>query len=128
MEKLKVAFVAASMPNFSKEGPKIYRKYQDDIQKLSASLGFDLTIYKDIIFTEQQAMSVRKEIDSKDTDMLLLFHPTYIIGDLIFELMKTKAHLGLWAIEESSKDGPLPLASLVCLNQNTSLRNQDDSI
>ena len=47
MEKLKVAFVAASMPNFSKDGPKIFQQYQDEMQKLATSLDFDLTVYKD---------------------------------------------------------------------------------
>jgi len=121
MEKLKVAFLAASMPNFSDEGPVIYRQYQSDLKKAAEELNFDLTVYKEIIMTETRAMEVRKEIDSKDFDFVLLFHPTYIIGDLIYELMKTKAYLGLWAVEESTKDGPLPLASFVCLNQNVSI-------
>lgn len=121
MEKLKVAFVAASMPNFSNEGPKIYQQYQKDLKKVSEELGFNLTVYKDIIMTDKKAIEVRKDIDSKDFDFVILFHPTYIIGDLVFELMKTKAYLGLWAVEEPTKEGSLPLASLVCLNQNASI-------
>ena len=93
MEKLKVAFIAASMPNFSDEGPKIYHRYQTDLQKVSDGLGFDLTVYKDIIMTEKKAMEVRKEIDAKNFDFVMLFHPTYIIGDLVFELLKTPALL-----------------------------------
>jgi L-fucose isomerase-like protein len=121
MEKLKVAFVAASMPNFSDEGPKIYQQYQQDLQSLAGELGFDLTVYKDIIMTETKAMEVRKDLDSRNFDFVLLFHPTYIIGDIVYELMKTRAFFGLWAVEETQKEGALPLASLVCLNQNTSI-------
>jgi L-fucose isomerase-like protein len=52
---------------------------------------------------------------------LIIFHPTYISGDIIFELMKTRAALGFWAAFEPTSEGPLPLASLICLNQNTSI-------
>ncbi|MBC8390918.1 MAG: hypothetical protein H8E13_23070 [Actinobacteria bacterium] len=125
MERLKIALIAGaiagSMTNFSDEGPKIYSKYQKDLCKLSEELDFDLTIYKDIITTEKKAMEIRKEIDSKDFDFILLFQPVYISGDIVFELMKTKAHFGLWAPEEPSKEGFLPLASFVCLAQNASI-------
>ena len=121
MLKLRVALVAGSMPNFSDKGPMIYSECQKDLQKLSHELGFELIVYRDIIVTEQKAMEVRKDIDSKDFDFVILFHATYMVGDLVFELMKTKAYIGLWAVEEPRKDGPLPLGSFVCLNQNTSI-------
>ncbi|MFH0795785.1 MAG: hypothetical protein V2A65_01855 [Candidatus Omnitrophota bacterium] len=119
--KLKVVLMAGSMPGFSKEGLVIYRQYQKDLQKLSGEFEFDLIIFKDFIMTEKKAREVRKKIDAEDFDFVLLFHPTYIIGDVVFELMKTKAYFGLWAVEEPAKEGPLPLASLVCLNQNSSI-------
>ncbi len=121
MEKLKVALVAASMPNFSDEGPVIYSKCQADLQKLSEEIDFELEVYRDIIMAEQKAMKVRKELDSKNFDFVILFHPTYIVGDIVFELMKTKAYLGLWAVKEPTNEGSLPLASFVCLTQNTSI-------
>jgi L-fucose isomerase-like protein len=109
------------MPNFSDEGPLIYRQCQEDLQALADRIGVDLTVYNEIILTEQAAMQVRKDIDRQDFDLVLLFHPTYIAGDLVFELLKTEVPVGLWAIEEPARDGPLPLASLVCLNQNISI-------
>jgi L-fucose isomerase-like protein len=118
---LKIALAAGSMPYFSSEGEKIYKKASRDMEKLSKTMGFDLTVYPDLIMTEKKAAEVRKEIDSKSTDFLLIFHPTYISGDIIFELFKTRADLGLWAAYEPTKEGPLPLASFVCLNQNTSI-------
>jgi len=118
---LKIALAAGSMPYFSSEGETIYKKASRDLEKLSKTMGFDLTVYPDLIMTEKRAAEVRKEIDSKDTDFLLIFHPTYISGDIIFELMKTRAYLGLWAAREPTSEGPLPLASFVCLNQNASI-------
>ncbi len=118
---LKIAIVAGSMPYFSSEGGKIYKEACSGLKQLAETMNFDLNVYPDLILTEKKAAEVRKEIDSKDIDFLLIFHPTYISGDIIFELMKTRAQLGLWAAREPTSEGPLPLASFVCLNQNTSI-------
>ncbi len=121
MEKLTIALLAGSMPYFSDEGKLIYKKACKDLEKLSIELDFKLKVYEDFIMSEKKAMEIRKEIDSNSVDFMLLFHPTYISGDIVFELMKAKAYIGLWAVREPKKDGPLPLASFVCLNQNTSI-------
>jgi L-fucose isomerase-like protein len=121
MGKLKVALLAGSMPYFSDEGKLIYKKACTDLQELSKRLGFSLKIYPDFIMSEEKAMEVRKEIDNTGIDYMLLFHPTYISGDIVFELLKTKVKVGLWGTKEPKKKGPLPLASLICLNQNTSI-------
>jgi len=121
MEKLKVALLASSMQYFSDEGKSIYKKACRDLKKLSKESGFELKVYEDFIMSEEKAMEIRKEIDNTEIDFLLLFHPTYISGDIVFELLKTKARIGLWGVKEPKMSGPLPLASLVCLNQNTSI-------
>lgn len=121
MSKLKMALVAGSMPNFSDEGPVIYRRYQADLKKVAQELDFDLAVYEELILSAEQAANIRAELDCRGFDLVLIFHPTYILGDIVAELLKTRARIGLWAVEEPTKDGPLPLASLVCLNQNTSI-------
>lgn len=121
MPKLNVALVAGSMPNFSDQGPVIYKRCQADLKRVAQELDFDLAVYEDLILSSEQAAKIRAELDRQDFDLVLIFHPTYILGDLVCELMKTRARIGLWAVEEPTKDGPLPLASLVCLNQNSSI-------
>ncbi len=121
MQRLKVILLAGSMPNFSDEGEKIYRKYAQDLNKLSKALNFDLTVLPDFIFSQEEAAKTRKKIEAENVDFLMFFHPTYISGDIAFEIFKTKADIGLWAVSEGKSEGSLPLASLVCLNQNTSI-------
>lgn len=121
MAGLNVALVAGSMPNFSAEGPLIYRRCREDLKKTARELDFDLTVYEDLILSPEQAANIRVELDRRNFDLVMIFHPTYLLGDVAAELMKTGAHIGLWAVEEPSKDGPLPLASLVCLNQNIAI-------
>ena len=121
MAKLKVGFVAGFMVGFSTEGLKAFEKYQAELLKLSSDMDFELINIKTVISSMEQAESVRKELDDKNVDFCLLFHPSYIIGDFIFEIMKARANFGLWAIEELREEGPMPLASLVNLSQNAGI-------
>ncbi len=121
MEKLNVALVAGTMQMYPGVAESIYSKHQKDLLDLSKELGFNLKIYKELLTTEKRAKEIRKDIDSKDIDFIIIFHPTYISGDIIFELMKTKADIGLWAIEEPDEEGPISLTSFVCLMQNSAI-------
>lgn len=66
----------------------------------------------------EQAVRIRKEIELKQLDFVLLFHPSYINGDLVYEIMKSGADFGLWAIEELMEEGPMTLASFISISQN----------
>jgi L-fucose isomerase-like protein len=121
MERLQVALVAGSMPDFSDEGPRLFAQYRAELEKFATDLEFDLQAYPELILTEQKAAEVRAAFARQGVDLVLLFHPTYMIGDVACELMKAPAAVGLWAVAEPSRKGPLPLASLACLNQNSSI-------
>ncbi|MBM3700461.1 MAG: hypothetical protein FJW68_06075, partial [Actinobacteria bacterium] len=111
MKKLKICLCAGSMPYFSAEGLSLFNKHCRDLADLSKEMDFDFTFYKDPVTNQQEAGKIRKEADSKDTDFLILYHPTYISGDISYELMKSKAYFGLWAAREPRNSGALPLAS-----------------
>ncbi|MCX6347161.1 MAG: hypothetical protein NTZ89_04390, partial [Actinobacteria bacterium] len=121
MAKLKVGFVAGFMVGFSTEGLKTFEKNQTELSKLASEMDFELVNIRTIISSMVQAEAVRKELDDKNVDFCLLFHPSYIIGDFIFEIMKARANFGLWAIDELREEGPMPLASLVNLSQNAGI-------
>jgi hypothetical protein len=121
MKRLNVALVAGTMEMYPGVAESLYSEHQKDLLDLSKELDFNLKIYKELLTTEKRAKGVRKDIDSNDIDFILIFHPTYISGDIIFELMKTKANIGLWAIEEPDEEGPISLTSFVCLMQNTAI-------
>ena len=121
MAKLKVGFVAGFMAGFSTEGLKAFEKYQTELLKMAADMDFELLNIGTIITSMSQAEAVRKELDDNNVDFCLLFHPSYIIGDFIFEIMKARANFGLWAIDELREEGPMPLASLVNLSQNAGI-------
>ena len=121
MKKVKVALVAGTMPMYPEVAGSIYSEYQKDLLALSAELGFELVIYKELVTDQDQAKEIRMDIASKGTDLLLILHPTYISGDVAFELMKTGACIGLWGVEEPDEEGPLTLTSFICLVQNSAI-------
>jgi hypothetical protein len=121
MKKLKVGFVAGFMDGFSDYGLELFRGYRKKLEKISEELGFQVLCFDKIVRTPGDAREVREEIDSKGIDFLLLFHSAYILGDRVFELMKSRADVGLWAIDEPRGEGPMPLASFVNLCQNASI-------
>ncbi len=121
MKKLKVGFVAGFMEGFSDERLKLFSTYEQGLEKLSKGLNFELLSYKEIVTTVEQACNVRDDLDKNEVDFVLLFHPSYILGTLVYEILKARAPIGLWAIEELRDTGPMPLAAMVSLQQNCSM-------
>ncbi len=121
MKKLKVGFVAGFMEGFSEEKLKDFSTYQKKLDKLSDDLNFELITFKDIVLTVPQAAEARSFLERNQVDFVLLFHPSYIHGDLVYEILKVDAPVGLWAIEELRDTGPMPLAAMVSLEQNCSM-------
>ncbi len=121
MKKLKVAFVAGFMEGFSEERLKLFSEYQEKLKKMAGDMDFELINYKDIITEVPQAIAAREDMDEKGIDFVLIFHPSYIMGTLVYELLKARAHAGLWALEELRDEGPMPLASMVNMEQNAGI-------
>jgi len=121
MERLKVGFVAGFMSGFSTEGLKLFEENKKELANIAKDMDFDFISFDTIISSMSQAIEIRKALDSNNIDFCLLFHPSYIVGDFIFEIMKSRAHFGLWAIEELRDEGPMPLASFVNLSQNAGI-------
>jgi hypothetical protein len=122
MEKLKVGFMAGFMEGFSPEGLKKFKAYQKDLQEMADKMDFELISFDTVMQDMEQAINLKKEINAKEIDFLLLFQPSYIIGDFVYEVMKSKAeYYGLWAIEELRDEGPMPLASMVNMMQNAGI-------
>ncbi len=124
MKKLKIGFAAGFMDGFSKAGLETFASYRGELEKMGQRMGFDLVTYPKAMMTVNDARAIREDLDAKDVDFLLLFHPAYIIGDNVYEIMKTRANIGLWAIEEPREEGPMPLASFVNLCQNMGIAHQ----
>jgi len=121
MNKLKVGFLAGFMEGFSEKGLDIFNNYKSELKKLSSKLDFDLVVFDNIVKSMPDAIKAREELDKNEVDFAIIFHPSYIVGDFIYEIMKARANFGLWAIEELSPTGPMSFASFVNIGQNASI-------
>ncbi|MFO7928739.1 MAG: hypothetical protein R6U35_03645 [Candidatus Humimicrobiaceae bacterium] len=121
MKKINVGFVAGFMDGFSDEGLKKFYGYQKILKQWSKDLNFKLINYDIVIKNFEQAATIREKVKKDDIDFLLLFQPSYIVGDFVYEIMKEAKYIGLWAIEETRKSGPMPLASFVNMEQNAGI-------
>ena len=124
MKNLKIGFAAGFMDGFSRVGLDTFAQYEKELTRLGETMGFEIVFYPKPVINVRDARAMREDLDDKNVDLLLLFHPAYIIGDNVYELMKTRAHIGLWAVEEPRDEGPMPLASFVNLCQNMGIAHQ----
>jgi len=124
MKQLKIGFAAGFMDGFSRAGLDTFAQYQKQLDSLGQKQGFECVHYAKPMMSVQDARAIREDLDAREVDFLLLFQPAYIIGDNVYELMKTRARLGLWAVEEPRDEGPMPLASFVNLCQNMGIARQ----
>ncbi|MGM0366373.1 MAG: hypothetical protein ACQEP5_07525 [Actinomycetota bacterium] len=121
MKKVKIGFAAGFMDGFSNEGLDKFFSYQKKLKAMEKDYNFNLISYDTIIKDRASSLKVRKDLEQKKIDFLLLFHPSYIVGDYVYEIMKAADKVGLWAIEEPRREGPMPLASFVNMEQNAGI-------
>jgi len=121
MRRLKIGFVAGFMDGFSDEGLDKFFGYQKKLKGMEERYNFTLVSYHTVIKDRASALKVKEGLLDKRIDFLLLFHPSYIVGDYVYEIMKATDKVGLWAIEEPRKKGPMPLASFVNMEQNAGI-------
>ncbi|MCL5771177.1 MAG: hypothetical protein M1479_02750 [Actinobacteria bacterium] len=121
MDKFLIGIAASSLDIFIGNGEEVYRKNISELKKLENKLDFELLIYDKLLNTKDDAAKAGTFFENNKIDMLIYFHATNAIGDIIFELAKFGFFLGLWAVEETYKSGPFANASLIGLNQSSAI-------
>ncbi|NSW89681.1 MAG: hypothetical protein HPY74_03180 [Firmicutes bacterium] len=125
MEKLKVGLVSAVQPSFwgSREG-QYAKHYVPEMQKIAEELGFDLYVVKEPLVARKDSEAVKKELETKKVDFLLIQLTTFAGGDVIGPLTETGARIGLWGIPEITDSGAIPLNSFCGMNMYASIIGQ----
>ncbi len=121
MRTLKIGFAAGFMEGFSDEGLKKFYAFQKKLKTMEQQYNFTLISFEPIVKDRASAVQVREGLKKADVDFLLLFHPSYIVGDYVYELMKATDKVGLWAIEEPTQAGAMRFASMVNIEQNAGI-------
>jgi L-fucose isomerase-like protein len=91
------------------------------MQALSREWGFDFYSVDKGIVTESDAEVVVREIEDKGVDLLLMHNTAFPNGKAVQALCRLNAYIGLWAVPEPTKEGPLPLNSFCGINMSGSI-------
>ncbi len=87
------------------------------LAELGDSLGFDLLVGARTLADRADAEVVSRQFAAQGVDFTLLLCNTFTPnGDVVLPLAALPARLGLWALPEPTREGPLQLTSLVALN------------
>ncbi|MBN1299058.1 MAG: hypothetical protein JW997_05165 [Actinobacteria bacterium] len=121
MDKFTVGITGSSLDIFVGNGEEVFKKNVSKLANLEKQLGFKLLVYDKLLNTREDAAAAGEFFEKNKIDMLIYFHATNAIGDIIYELAKFKFFIGLWAVEEVYKSGPFANASLVGLNQSSAI-------
>jgi len=87
------------------------------LAELGRSLGFDLLTGDRALSDRADAEAVSRHFAAQSVDLVLLLCNTFTPnGDVVLPFATLPARLGLWALPEPTREGPLRLSSLVALN------------
>jgi len=111
MKKLKIGLVGLIQLNYRGNKQEVYARSIDGLNALSKEMNFEFYYRKDFVVTKADAIEAKKEMERENVDLLLIQSTSFSSGFLIQELAQFNAYIGLWAVPESTKSGPLPLNS-----------------
>ncbi len=120
MKKIKVGLVGLIQHNFRGDKESVYRRSIEELKELSNEFNFEFVFKKDFVVTRQDAQIAKAEMEEQKVDLLLIQSTSFSSGYLIQELAQFNGFIGLWAVPETTKSGPLPLNSFCNMNLNMS--------
>ena len=105
MNQLRIGFVGAMQANFDGGKSAAFKRSSKSLKALSEKLNFDLFIYPEFIVTAEDAEKAGDVIENERIDFLLVQTTTFAAGEIIIKLVRTAAHMGIWALPEASFEG-----------------------
>lgn len=113
---LKVAYVATHLESYLAEESGVFARSVKGLEQLSKSLSFDLALVETHLTTRQDAKRVAEKCVDQAIDFVLLQNASFTMGDLILEFVDKPFKLGIWAVEEASREGAISLNNFVSMN------------
>lgn len=116
MDRVKVGLVGFAFPNFSAKEFGIWPRAIATLASFSSSLDFELHHFAETIASRNDAEMARRELDEWGADFILIQVSSFALGDLLDPFITETPRLGLWAVPEPIREGPLALNSLTAFN------------
>lgn len=114
--KPRIAFVAGTMPAYDAGEHTVVEYSKSQLAELASKMDFELVSIDTDVGNRAAANSVAHDLLTRDIDLVLLQHSSFITGDIALEFAECGLRLGLWATQEPVHSGPIPLNNFVALN------------
>lgn len=116
MERVRIGLTGAVHPNMPGDDAGLYTTVIDRMTALADTLGFDLSVFRELLRTEDDGRKARDFMDGERVDFTLLFNASLPYGRVILPLARVRSRLGLWSVPEPTRDGVLQLNSFCGTN------------
>lgn len=111
-----IGLSGAVHPHMPGDDSALYAAMIGKITKLSGSMGFDLSVFREPLRTEEDGRKACAFMDEKRVDFTLLCNASLPFGRVILPLARARSRLGLWAVPEPTTNGVLQLNSFCGAN------------
>jgi len=116
MEKLKVALTGTFRPIFKGDMKSVLNHSIEVLKKKSKELDFEFIPISKGMETLEDAEAVVKQLEKEKVDFVIIQNSSFADGNMILPFFKINARLAVWAVEETTESGPLPLNSFCATN------------
>jgi L-fucose isomerase-like protein len=116
MERLKVALVGTFRPIFKGDMKSVLNRSIDVLKKKSIDLDFDFIAIDKGMETLSDAEDVVRRLEAERVDFIIIQNSSFADGNMIIPFFSSSARLAVWAVEETTASGPLPLNSFCATN------------
>lgn len=122
MERLKVGLVGTYEDTFIRQSAEgVFEQSILGLRRLSAELGFVFEPWEKLVVTRADAIEARKQMETEGVDVVVVQCSSFAGGEFIQILAQGAYKLGLWALPETSCEGPLPVNSFCGMNMYNSI-------
>lgn len=119
--KVHVGLAGAVHTNMPGDDTGLYASVIDGLTALSRSMGFDLSVLREALHSEEDGRKAAAFMDDHKVDLTLFFNASLPFGRVILPLARVGSALGLWAVPEPTTSGVLQLNSFCGLNMMGSI-------
>ncbi len=111
-----LALISIQRPLFRGDKEAAFQRSLDELKPLCEAEGVELAVYPRPVDDGATAVKAAAWLDALEPHFALVQMTTFATGEMLEPLADACSRLGVWAIPEDSREGPLPLNSLCGAN------------
>jgi len=111
-----IAYVSAQLPSYLAAEHRVVERSTEALREHAVTLGFELLADWPEVTSRAEAEDVAAAAAAAGADMVLVQCSSFAMGDVVAPFAAQPYRLGLWAVEEPVRQGPIPLNGFVAMH------------